>query len=196
MSFATALDNPRIFEFTQRLNPWTVRLYRQMLETHVVRQHPASVLDIGCGVGAHRPLFQSIRYTGIDINERFVTLANQRYGGGFRVMDAANLDFQTGAFEAVFTAATCHHLDDESLERLVTGAMRVVTPGGALHIIDPVLPVSSNAIVKQLVFSQDAGRHQRTLSQLTKLVARHSCIEYVDLRRGLLHDVCYIRLSS
>ena len=196
MNLTALLDDPRLFRFSQKLNPMTVGLYRQLLERHVASQPIASVLDIGCGVGAHRPLFPGKRYAGVDVNPAYIAMATRTYGDGFRVMDAGALDFPTGTFDAAFTTATCHHIDDDTVESMVREALRVVTPGGAFHIVEPVVPVSPRAAVKRLLFANDRGRHQRTLEALTSLLQKRARIETVDMHAGVLHDVCYVRLAA
>jgi hypothetical protein len=79
---------------------------------------------------------------------------------------------------------------------MVRDALRVLKPGGALHVIDPIWPVSSRAVVKRVLFSQDRGRFQRTVAQLTSLLARQARVSRVDVRSGVLHDVYYARLTS
>ena len=196
MSVHSLLENPRVFDFSQKLNPMTVSLYRKVVSEHVRLPIAGSVLDIGCGVGAHRPLFDAVRYTGVDINPAYIAEACRRFGALFHVMDAGALDFPDGSFDAVFTVATCHHIDDATVRSMMTEAMRVLRRGGALHIIEPVLPVSTRAVIKRAIFRADRGRHQRTLTQLTSLLAglggRTTC---VDLRAGMLHDVSYVRVE-
>ena len=194
MSLYALLEDPRVFGFTQKLNPMTVRLYHKLLQTYIVDPRPGSVLDIGCGVGAHRPFFPTQRYTGIDINPAYVSMAARAYGDGFQVMDASRLQFGNATFDNVFTVATCHHLDDPTVGSMVSEALRVVAPGGAFHIIEPVIPVSPRAVVKRMLFASDRGRHQRTIHQLTGLMGAGRVTSF-DLHAGVLHDVCYLRLT-
>lgn len=195
MSLYTLLEDPRVFGLTQKLNPMTVRVYRRLLHAHVVESRARSVLDIGCGIGAHRPFFPTQRYTGIDINPAYVSMAVNAYDEGFHVMDARRLQFADATFDTAFTIATCHHLDDTTVVSMVREALRVVAPGGAFHIIEPVIPVSPRAVVKRMLFASDRGRHQRTIQQLIDLVTRVGRIRSFDLHAGVLHDVCYIRLT-
>jgi SAM-dependent methyltransferase len=189
------LEHPSVFGFTQTLNPMTVGLYRRLVRAHVRVEPGAAILDVGCGVGAHRPLFTSARYIGIDINPAYVEAARAAHGDMFRVMDAGALEFANATFDAVFTVATCHHLDDTSVLSMVSDALRVLKPGGALHVIDPVWPVSSRSVFKRVIFGHDRGRHQRTVAQLTALLARQARVSYIDLQSGVLHDVYYGRLT-
>jgi len=62
----------------------------------------STVLDYGCGTGDFYRFLKRrgihVRYTGVDINENFISLARQKYPEcAFRVMDA-----DEGAFEGYF----------------------------------------------------------------------------------------------
>jgi SAM-dependent methyltransferase len=189
------LEHPLVYGFSQKLNPMTVGLYRRLLSDHVAAKTRGPVLDIGCGVGAHRQLFPTCEYVGIDVNPEYIAAATRAYGSGFFAMDAGAMTFPAASFEAAFSVATCHHLDDERIRLMTSEVMRILRPNGAFHIIDPVLPTSSRAALKRLLFQNDRGRHQRTVSSLTGLLARFARIQGLDLRSGVLHDVCYIRLT-
>ena len=197
MTRLALLEHPRVFGFTQTLNPMTVRLYRRLVREHVRVDRGGSVLDIGCGVGAHRPLFPAAaRYVGIDINPAYVEAARAAHGDMFRVMDAGALEFADATFDAVFTVATCHHLEDERVVAMVGDALRVLKPGGALHVIDPVWPVSSRAMIKRALFSLDRGRFQRTVGQLTTLLAKQGGCRSSTCDLGFSTTWYYARLRA
>jgi SAM-dependent methyltransferase len=190
------LEHPAVYGFTQKLNPMTVGLYRHLVVEHVRVRPGGAVLDIGCGVGAHVSLFPDARYVGIDVNPAYIDAARKAHGDRFRVMDAGALDFAEGSFDAVFTVATCHHLDDQRILAMVRSGLRVLTPGGSMHIVDPVWPVSGRAPIKRALFGHDRGRFQRSVAELTSLLARYGSVCRVDVRAGLLHDVCYVGLEA
>ena len=63
----------------------------------------ASVLDYGCGTGDFYGFLKrrgfDVRYTGVDINERFIELARKKHPeGAFQVMDASD-DRLEGSFD-------------------------------------------------------------------------------------------------
>ena len=196
MTLDKLLEIPIIYKLNQFINPWTVGLYAELATTNISGAPGHSLLDIGSGLGAHRYLFPHADYVGIDINPDYVEYANKAHGGGFKTMDAGALTFAEGSVADAMAIAVCHHLDDQIFSSMVTEALRIVRPGGALHIIDPVLPVSRVAPVKRFVFMSDRGRHQRTVSQMAALISSLGRISNLDVRRSVLHDVCYFRVEK
>jgi SAM-dependent methyltransferase len=194
MTLDKLLENPVVYKLNQLINPWTVRLCAELATTNISGAPGHSILDIGSGIGARRYLFPQANYIGIDINPDYVDYANKAHGGGFHTMDAGALTFAEGSVDDAMAIAVCHHLDDQIFSSMVTEALRIVKPGGALHIIDAILPVSSVAPVKRFVFMSDRGRHQRTVSQMAALIASLGRISNLDVRRSPLHDVCYFRI--
>jgi SAM-dependent methyltransferase len=195
MDLRRAFDNAWIFELSQRAIPFTVWVYEDLARRHVQCGNTDRLLDIGCGVGWHRRLFRLPHYTGIDINASYVTRATRLYGRRFHVMDASRLAFRAEVFDAAICIATLHHLADDLVCAMIGEALRVIRPRGALHIIDPVLPIDPGARLKRFVFENDRGRFQRTLPQLTALVSGAGAIAGHDLQRGVLHDVAYFRVQ-
>src|SRR3954466_11229463 len=99
MDFHKFFESPRVYEYTQKLNPFTVSLYAEMAANQVEVEQGNTILDIGSGLGTIRGLFPNARYTGVDINANYIARANRVYGGGFQVMDAGRLDFPDASFD-------------------------------------------------------------------------------------------------
>jgi SAM-dependent methyltransferase len=103
----------------------------------------ARVLDVGCGPGrhAHALAGHGCRVLGIDIAERFVTLAAAEApdGAGFARADARALPVRSGAFDAAISLcqggfglpADPTAPDDESVLCAMAAALR---PGGRLAL--------------------------------------------------------------
>jgi len=94
------------------------------------------VLDLGCGYGrTTRPLIQKARFVvGVDISSSSLRLAQSRHNLSrsclFLEMDAANLAFFEGTFDAVVciqNGISAFHRDPP---RLFQESIRVVKPGG------------------------------------------------------------------
>jgi len=193
--FHRLLEHPLVYAASQRLLPFSHRDCRALVEAYITLPKGAALLDIGCGVGGHRPLFRDVIYTGIDINHDYIARANQMFGGGFHVMDAGRLEFSDASFDAAVSVAMCHHLEDELIRAMVAEAFRVLRPGGALHIIDAILPGPEGSSFKRLVFTNDRGRHQRSHAAMLSLVGSCGRITALRLRSGVMHDFVYLRVE-
>ncbi len=70
-------------------------------------------LDVGCACGDFSAIFNSynpkIDYTGVDIIERFVNIAKERYlKSKFQLSDGASLDFADSSFDLVHSSGILH----------------------------------------------------------------------------------------
>lgn len=196
MNFRAAFDHPWVYAASQRMIPFTVWVYQDLIRRHALARPGARVLDIGCGVGAHRRFFSGCDYMGVDINPGYIGKASRRFGTGFRVMDATRLDFPDGSFDQTLCVATFHHLSDGQARAAIAESWRVVRQGGRVHIIDPVITADPRAWVKRWVFANDRGRHQRTPEQMLALAGGVAPVGDSELVHGRLHDVLYLGLTK
>jgi SAM-dependent methyltransferase len=122
----------------------------------------AQVLEIGSGSGQHASFFcQQIAALTWQPSERPDALADLQaqlaqvprasLAPGSRLLDAIALDVvnaeqwprgtgngaMAGAFDAVFSANTCHIMPAAALPHLLAGAARVLGPGGLLLLYGP-----------------------------------------------------------
>ena len=93
------------------------------------------VLEIGCGLGTDGAQFAKAGadYTGVDLTEAAVALAQRRFElfdlkGNFGTADAENLQFPDASFDLVYSHGVLHHTPDT--ERAVREIHRVLKPGG------------------------------------------------------------------
>src|SRR5262249_29884415 len=93
------------------------------------------VLEIGCGLGTDGAQFAKAGapYTGVDLTEAAIALAQKRFQfcelpGTFRTADAENLDFADDSFDLVYSHGVLHHTPDTA--RAVQEVRRVLRPGG------------------------------------------------------------------
>jgi MPBQ/MSBQ methyltransferase len=104
-----------------------------------VPEDTTRVLDVGCGQGATTRFISERRpaaaVTGIDISEKQLETCRRTCPRAvFRAMDARQLDFPGGSFDAVVCVEAAFHFD--SREAFLAEALRVLAPGGRLVMQD------------------------------------------------------------
>ena len=98
------------------------------------------VLDLGCGNGRLRLIFQDVNvdYTGADNCQNFIELAGSSQDfklpkQKFILSEMFDLPFADNSFDAIFCIAAFHHLPGKSLRFAALAEMkRVLKPGGRL----------------------------------------------------------------
>jgi ubiquinone/menaquinone biosynthesis C-methylase UbiE len=93
------------------------------------------VLEVGCGLGTDGAQFAKAgaEYTGVDLTEAAVRLAQRRFEvfnlpGTFRTADAEKLDYADQAFDLVYSHGVLHHTPD--IRAAISESHRVLRPGG------------------------------------------------------------------
>lgn len=102
---------------------------------HFAGTRGLKVLEIGCGIGTDGAEFAKAGadYTGIDLTEASIELAQRRFAldnlpGTFLVSDAEKLDFADESFDVVYSHGVLHHTPD--IETALHEIHRVLKPGG------------------------------------------------------------------
>lgn len=131
----------------------------------------AKVLEVACGPVPAFELPEAF-CVGLDVEGDHVRsfLRFARWGV---VGDATALPFRSASFWEVRCCAFLHHLSDEDALRALREARRVVSPEGAMLVMDGVWPKRPWARpIAWLVDFLDRGRHFRTEEELLRLVER------------------------
>ena len=122
------------------------------------------ILDVGCGPANVLSYLPPVDYTGIDLNEKHIAFARQRYGdrGRFIVGNAADdLKQEAKTFDLINVSALLHHLDDSEAVSLFTSLKRLLKADGRIVTIDNVWLPKQRATVR-LINKFDSGINIRT----------------------------------
>jgi SAM-dependent methyltransferase len=143
------------------------------------------MLDVGCGPANILPFLPPLVYTGIDLNEKHIAFARERYGnrGRFIVGNAASELKQEGSsFDLINISTLLHHLSDEAIA-LFRALKPLLKPHGKIVTIDNVwLPRQRRAV--KFINYLDSGLNIRTPEQ------------YVSLLTGLSFEVKTMTLND
>jgi ubiquinone/menaquinone biosynthesis C-methylase UbiE len=98
------------------------------------------VLDVGCGTGRSRRIYQdkTDRYAGLDLSLGALRLASVRVPSvGWLQADALRLPFRDASYDGVAFSSVLHHVPDRRAALAET--YRMVRPGGWAFAFDPNL---------------------------------------------------------
>jgi SAM-dependent methyltransferase len=99
----------------------------------------ARLLDVGCGTGRSRQIYEGrfASYVGVDLSLVALRVASSRRRGEYVQADACRLPFPDASFDLVVWSSVLHHIPDRRAA-LVEGH-RVLRPGGRTFAYDPNL---------------------------------------------------------
>jgi SAM-dependent methyltransferase len=130
------------------------------------------VIDVGCGPGTNARHFKDVDYLGLDINPGYIADARRRHGRDFRVADITRLEPDAiEPSDMILVNSLLHHLDDDEVDRTLSALRPLLIPGGAVHILDLVLP--DHLSVPRVMARLDRGRYARPLSDWRRLFTAH-----------------------
>lgn len=105
----------------------------------------SDVLDVGCGTATLTLMIKrarpAARVVGLDGDERILEVARNKVAksGMDIALDKAmsfDMPYPDGAFDRVVTCLVLHHMSAANQERTLKEVLRVLCPGGELHIAD------------------------------------------------------------
>jgi SAM-dependent methyltransferase len=141
----------------------------------------SSVLDFGCGTGDFYRFLKrrgiNVRYTGVDINENFISLARSKYPEcTFSVMDIDG-DELTDYYDYIFICGVFNLLVpgvDEDMRNAMTKLFRHCNRGLALNALSAHTPVKD----RELHYTSPEGMLAFAIDSLSPSVAlRHDRIQ-------------------
>ena len=152
-----------------------VKPFRAYVDLPQVRR----VVDVGCGPGTNARLFANCDYVGIDINPEYIRTAASNFPGRWLVGDVTDeTTLPDERFDCVFANSLMHHLDDQSVRKLLRRMAQLTTDEGRVHVLDLVRPAHLSP--GRLLARLDRGRFARPIAQWRALFTEHLHEEHFE----------------
>jgi 2-polyprenyl-3-methyl-5-hydroxy-6-metoxy-1,4-benzoquinol methylase len=143
-----------IHTWNKNAGPWIRAVQEEQIESRnlatnqaivetVLRYHPQTLLDLGCGEGwlARKLVKDGVRVTGVDVAPALIENAKKLGGGEFAIYSYEQI--ANGGLEKQFDAVVCNFslLGKESVEHLICSAPSLLNENGHLFIqtLHPVM---------------------------------------------------------
>ncbi len=188
----TLLDDPRIFRAVRYPLIGSQKRTRELVRRELEAGPSDSVLDVCCGTGDFADLVSG-SYLGVDLNERFIRRARERYAGfankQFEVMDAAQMQLETGSYDRAMIVNAMHHFDDGLNRGILAELARVIR--GRIVIVDAI--PNPEGWLRRLVISSDRGDYVRPIDEQLTLISEGLDVErHYTFDSGLIVQVMFI----
>ena len=104
-----------------------------------------SVLDLGCGTGTLALLIKracpGADVAGLDVDPEVLAIAREKLASAGAAVtlhqgSAADPPLPPGSFDRVLSTLMLHHLTTDEKRATLSGALRLLRPGGELHVAD------------------------------------------------------------
>ena len=148
------------------------------------------MLDVGCGPANVLAYLPALDYTGIDLNEKHIAFARERFGdrGRFLVGNVAeNLKQDEYKFDLINASGLLHHLSDNEAISLFESLKRLLKQDGRIVTFDNVWLPAQRSVAK-LINRMDSGLNIRTQEAYVGLLRGTGL--YVQVR--IFHDLLRI----
>ena len=131
------------------------------------------LIDVGCGTGDILEQLPNVRYTGIDISERYIAAARRRYGEKALFLHGTTELYRGDQRLENADLVTCigllHHLDDRETLQVLSFAREQLRPGGRFVCIEPCL-LRHQSAGSRWIMSRDRGRNIRLDEEWKRLL--------------------------
>ncbi len=166
------LNWPPVYTVSQFLLAPGAQLLMTRRLRAIARRVPAGrrILDVGCGPASW--LFRiGLDPVGLDYEPEYIN--KYHHSGHIGVVASADrLPFASQSFDSVWTVGVLHHLNDDSVREAVREMLRVCCVGGAVIILDAVMPKSAyTRPIAYLLRRLDRGRFIRSEHRLFALLS-------------------------
>ncbi|MDJ0568361.1 MAG: class I SAM-dependent methyltransferase [Pleurocapsa sp. MO_192.B19] len=125
-------------------DPMLRQSYHQAIQEQLAIT-PASILDLGCGVGmstfALQEIYPQAQVTGVDLSPYFLAVAQYRAQQSQQNINwvhgaAESTGLPDASFDLVSACLMFHELPSTAAQAIITEARRLLRPGGYLAIMD------------------------------------------------------------
>ncbi len=156
-----------------------------------------SVLDVGCGTGTLlREIVRresSARVTGLDADPAILEIASRKLANAGTACElvqsnSTQMPFADDAFDHVVSTLFFHHLRREDKRNTIEEIMRVLRPGGSVHIADWGQPTG---LLQRLAFYQIQvlDGFENTREHVSGMLATH----FRESGFGQVTETAYLR---
>lgn len=186
------LDDPRVFKAVRYPLVGAQKRTKELVRWELDAGPGESLLDVCCGTGDFAGFVEG-PYMGVDLNERFVGLAKDRYAGDsskrFEVMDATRMRLGSASFDRAMIVNAMHHFDDDLNRKILAELSRVVRE--RIVIVDAI--PDPEGWLKKLVIQSDRGDHVRLLPEQLDLIGEQLEIEsHYTFDSGFIVQVMFV----
>jgi SAM-dependent methyltransferase len=152
------MENVHVYRWWQA--PFAVQKFAPVARLNDL-DRAGSVLDVACGPGTNAAHFRRAAYMGVDWNPAYVEYARRRFRGEFVVADVCDGAFAGGRrFDFILVNSFFHHVADDDATRIMRRLGDLLTPGGAVHILDMIVPDRSGPA--RFLATHDRGLYPRS----------------------------------
>jgi len=99
-----------------------------------------SILDVGCGTGAHLETYGRYKCElhGIDSSPSMLKIAGERLGNSadLRQADATKMPYEGNSFDLILCMLVLHEMDDDVRSRVLSEMKRVLKSEGRILLVD------------------------------------------------------------
>lgn len=191
--YVPALAFDLLTPFYDTVVKWTTReeVFKGKLIGQIEARDGGRLLDLACGTGTLTVLlkrkFPNVDIHGLDGDPNILRIARRKADASgteinFTESYSTELPFPDGYFDTVASSLFFHHLTPENKRKTLREVLRVLKPGGALHVADWGLP--ANPLMKiasrPIIWLDGATTKDSFRGKLPKLMAEADFTEVTE----------------
>lgn len=169
------IKNLLSFAQVYQLYQWLVgaHKYTRLFAHEYIRyQKGQKILDIGCGpADILKYLPKEVHYTGLDLNEDYIRKARKAYPDKLFLagdINEASFPLDDQQFDVVFFIGVQHHLEDESVEKILRFAYKKLKSDGRMLSLEPVRTPGQH-FIERWFMNNDRGKFIRDEQSYQKI---------------------------